>query len=115
MKFCTVNCYCKYLKTQYKVLIITRSTSLKEKNEKSQKRIQKLIDASINVNEKVKGQQPKTSATEDCEPSEQSNENKIAFMKSIDIIEYSCEHCNYQCTDSASLDLHVYKRHSSLI
>ena len=109
--------YCKYLKTQYKVLIITRSTSLKEKNEKSQKRIQKLIDASINVNEKVKGQQQKTSATEDCQPqtSERSNENKIAFMKNIDIIEYSCEHCDFQCTDSASLDLHVYKRHSSLI
>lgn len=93
---------------------MTRSTSAKEKNEKSQKKIQKLIDASINVNEKVKGHQPKTSATEDCQPSERSNENKVAFMKSIDIIEYSCEHCNYQCTDSASLDVHVYKRHSSL-
>ena len=92
---------------------MTRST---EKNEKSQKRIQKLIDASITVKEKVKGQEPqKTSATEDCRPSEQSNENKNTFMKNIDIIEYSCEHCNYQCADSASLDVHVYTKHSSLV
>ena len=90
--------------------IVTRST---EKNEKSQKRIQKLIDASITVKEKVKGQEPqKTSATEDCQ---QSNENKITFMENIDIIEYSCEHCNYQCADSASLDVHVYTKHSSLL
>ena len=90
--------------------LVTRST---EKNEKSQKRIQKLIDASITVKEKVKGQEPqKTSATEDCQ---QSNENKITFMENIDIIEYSCEHCNYQCADSASLDVHVYTKHSSLV
>ena len=90
--------------------LMTRST---EKNEKSQKRIQKLIDASITVKEKVKGQEPqKTSATEDCQPSAQSNENKNTFMKNIDIIEYSCEHCNYQCADSASLDVHVYSKHS---
>ena len=89
--------------------LTTRST---EKNEKSQKRIQKLIDASITVKEKVKGQEPQTSAAEDCQPREQSNENKNTFMKNIDIIEYSCEHCNYQCADSASLDVHVYTKHS---
>ena len=89
--------------------LTTRST---EKNEKSQKRIQKLIDASITVKEKVKGQEPQTSAAEHCQPREQSNENKNTFMKNIDIIEYSCEHCNYQCADSASLDVHVYTKHS---
>ena len=97
-------------------MITFRSTSFNEKNEKSQKRIQKLIDASITVKEKVKGQEPqKTSATQDCQQSEQSNENKITFMENIDIIEYSCEHCNYQCADSASLDVHVYTKHSSLV
>ena len=94
-------------------MITFRSTSFKEKNEKSQKKIQKLIDASINVKENIKGQQPKTSATEDCKSSAESHGKKNPFMKNIDIIEYSCDHCSFRCPDSASLDVHVYKKHSS--
>ena len=90
-----------------------RSTS-SENNEKSQKKIQKLIDASINVKEKRKGQQPNTSVTaEYCHQSAPRNEKKNTFMKNFDIIEYSCEHCNFRCSDEASLDVHVYNVHSS--
>ena len=94
-------------------MITFRSTSFKEKNERSHKKIQKLIDASINVKENIKSQQPKTSATEDYKSSAESCKKKTTFMKNIDIIEYSCEHCNFRCPDSASLDVHVYKKHSS--
>ena len=95
-------------------MITFRSTSFKEKNGKSQKKIQKLIDASTNVKENIKSQQPKTSATEE-KSSAESCKKKTTFMKNIDIIEYSCEHCNFRCPDSASLDVHVYKKHSSTV
>ena len=90
-----------------------------EENDESRKKIHKIIDAESK--EKIKGQKESTSIKKTSvpeyypisEPKNKKMKNNVPMNNIDDMIEYSCEYCNHQCSDSKSLDIHVYKKHSS--
>ena len=96
---------------------LSRSSSFQNDHKDQEEKIRKIIERfkHMNVSEgrRQGGRMSLVSFKEDSkeEPEAQFNQKSSSPHNDVDIIEYSCDFCDFQASDQVEIDLHCYKKH----